>query len=239
MRSLILLIVLAGSMAITAQDTGEKRLGSWHMYFGTNRISKKLSIHTEAQLRYYQQGENFNQLLLRTGLNYHINPNAIATVGYGYIDTDPSFEDFTEQDNSTEHRIFEQFILKNKVGEFLFEHRYRLEQRFLRSLDTRSDPEQNIKKTEHRARYRLQLTLPLTDIFFLNFYDEVFLNLQDDVFGQNRLYAALGVNVTENLSIQAGYLKNHFSALNFDRLQIGVFFNPDLRGVFKKKNDEP
>jgi len=73
------------------------------------------------------------------------------------------------------------------------------------------------------------MTLPLTDTFFLNFYDEIFLNLQDSVFGQNRLYAAIGMHITSNSSIQFGYLKNHFPSANFDRIQVGVFFNPDLR----------
>lgn len=226
-RSLLVSILFCSSFLSMAQETGENSLGSWHMYFGTNKVSDKLSIHTEAQLRYYENGKNFNQLLLRTGLNYHINPNAIATLGYGHITTDGTFEEFPDETNSIEHRIFEQFILKNKVGEFLFEHRYRLEQRFI-DFGDRTD-------TQHRARYRLQVTLPLTDIFFLNFYDEVFLNLQDDVFGQNRLYGALGINVTSNLSAQVGYMKNHFPNANFDRLQIGVIYNPDLRGIFKKE----
>jgi len=218
-----------------AQDTGENKLGSWHMYFGTNKISDRFSIHSEVQLRYYEQAKNFNQLLLRTGLNYHINTDAIATLGYGYIETDPSFEESPKRANLGEHRIFEQFILKNKVWEFLFEHRYRLEQRFISQTNIlNAPPLQGYNRTEHRARYRLQVTLPLTDIFFLNFYDEVFINLQGEYFGQNRLYGALGVHVTENLSVQAGYLKNHFRTVDYDRLQIGVFYNPDLRNLFKK-----
>jgi hypothetical protein len=222
---------------LSGQQTGEEELGSWFMYFGTNKIKDKWSIHSEAQFRYYETANNFNQLLLRTGLNYHINPDAIATMGYAFIETDPSYTEFDDimgdiliDNNSiSEHRIFEQFILKNKVWEFYFEHRYRLEQRFIQNnyFGTRD--------TQHRARYRLQMTVPLTDIFFLNFYDEIFLNLQNEAFGQNRLYAALGVNVSENLSVQAGYLKNHFSQTNFDRLQFGVFYNPDLRGLFKKE----
>lgn len=217
-------------------ENGENEFGSWFMYFGTNKISNRLSIHSEAQFRYYEMATNFNQLLLRTGLNYHINPYAIATLGYGFIETDPTFTAFDrigtnaiDNNSISEHRVFEQFILKNKVGEFYFEHRYRLEQRFLQNNAT------NTNDTQHRARYRLQVTLPLTDIFFLNFYDEVFLNLQNNIFGQNRLYAALGINVTENLSVQAGYLKNHFNTANFDRLQFGVFYNPDLSGLLKKE----
>ena len=219
-RSLFFLFLLV-SAVVAAQQTGEEKLGSWHMYFGTNRISEKFSVHTEGQLRYYENGKNFNQLLLRTGINYHISSDAIATLGYGYIISDGTFEEFTDEKNSIEHRVFEQFISKIKVWKFNFEHRYRLEQRFI-NFNDHTD-------IQHRARYRIQITFPLSSIFFLNFYDEIFLNLQNEVFGQNRLYGAVGANIANNLSIQAGFLKNHFSTVNFDRLQIGVFYNPDLR----------
>lgn len=226
-RKLAALFFILISGYVNAQQPGEDETGSWFMYFGTNKVSERLSIHSEAQFRFYETTNNFNQMLLRTGLNYHIDPNAIATAGYAFIDTDNSFFEFEGEINSKEHRIFEQFILKNKVWEFLFEHRYRLEQRFLDFGD--------YTETQHRARYRIQMTLPLTNTFFLNFYDELFINLQDDLFGQNRLYGALGVNVTENSSIQIGYLRNQFQNAVYDRLQFAVFYNPDLRGLFKKK----
>ncbi len=234
MKKMIWWCLLIPILVANAQDTGEDEFGAWYMYFGTNQVSDKLSIHTEAQFRYYETFGNFNQLLLRTGLNYHLNPNAIVTLGYGYIDTDPSFEEMGLADASfagneiLEHRIFQQFILKNKVGKVLFEHRYRLEQRFINNKGL-AGLGANLKDTQHRARYRLQLTLPLSDTFFVNVYDEVFLNLQDSVFGQNRLYMALGAKLSGNTSVQLGYLKNHFNQINFDRLQIGVFINTDLR----------
>lgn len=234
MRRLLLMVFTLISITAQGQENGEDKLGSWHMYFGTNQIADKWSIHSEAQLRYYEQAKNFNQLLLRTGLNYHINPNAIVTAGYAYIKTDPTFFeaalidlDGQASDNISENRIFEQFILKNKVWELLFEHRYRLEQRFI------TDSDLNTKSTRHRARYRFQMTVPLTNIFFLNFYDEIFINLQNEAFDQNRLYAAVGINVTNNLNVQAGYLKNHFRTVDYDRLQVAVFYNPDLRKLFK------
>lgn len=243
MKKLTVLLFLTLIFTSNAQENanlynGENELGAWFMYFGTNKVSKKWSIHTEAQFRYYETASNFNQLLLRTGLNYHINKEAIVTGGYAFIETDPTFSPFgttmgdilVDNNSISEHRIFEQLILKNKVWEFYFEHRYRLEQRFIQNNYF------NGRDTQHRARYRLQVTLPLTDIFFLNFYDELFINLQNEAFGQNRLYGALGINVTENLSIQLGYLKNHFRQVNFDRLQFGIFYNPDVRGIFNQKN---
>ncbi len=229
---LFLLLLGLPPERLAAQQTGEEELGAWYMYFGMNRFAERWSLHTEAQWRLYQWDRNFNQLLLRTGVNYHIGQNAIATLGYAYIDTDPTYEEVPPQDlgfagnQVSENRIFEQFILLDKLWEFRFEHRYRFEQRFI-NFNGEND-------TRHRARYRLQVTLPLTNTFFINLYDEIFLNLQDEVFDQNRLYAALGVHLTENSSIQVGYLKNHFRNTNFDRLQFALFYNPDLRGLFKK-----
>ncbi len=223
MKKIILttIILLATITNTRAQDTGEDDLGAWYMYFGTNRITDKLSIHSEAQFRFYEVATTFNQLLLRTGLNYHLTENAIATIGYGYINTDGTFADIPNEENSNEHRIFEQFILKNQVGKVKFEHRYRLEQRF---ISTQTDD-----FTEHRARYRLQLTYPFNEKWFINVYDEVFINLQEPIFGQNRLYGAIGYTIKSNFSIQFGYLKNHFTGRNFDRLQLGVIYNTDFR----------
>lgn len=232
---LLVTVLLSRPDFLTAQQTGEEELGAWYMYFGMNRFAERWSLHTEAQWRFYERDRNFNQLLLRTGINYHISETAIATLGYAYIDTDPTFEDFPQQDapfagnQISENRIFEQFILTDRVSEFRFEHRYRLEQRFIRY--------QGENNTRHRARYRLQITLPLTDTFFINVYDEIFLNLQDEIFDQNRMYAALGLRITENSNIQFGYLKNHFRSSNFDRLQLGFFYNPDLRTRIKKTPD--
>jgi hypothetical protein len=125
MKRIITLCILMLTFCINAQETGEDQLGAWYMYFGTNKIADKLSVHSEAQFRYYETTSNFNQLLLRTGLNYHMNEDTFVTFGYAYIDTDPTFEDASFLGNQIlEHRIFEQLILKNKLWEFLIEHRY-------------------------------------------------------------------------------------------------------------------
>lgn len=203
-------------------QTGENKWGSWLMYFGTNRISEDFSIHSEVQYRNYEILDNFNQLLLRTGLNYHFAPNATATLGYAYISTDPTFPEPDGEQNIGEHRIFQQFVLRNKVGKLQFSHRYRLEQRFIDNPITGNN-------TQHRARYFLRLTYPLSEKFFLTAYEEIFINLQKPLFGQNRLYAALGYKINKDISMQYGYLKNHFSNTHFDRLQIGIWWNTDLR----------
>lgn len=218
----LLCLCFLGLLNMQAQETGENKLGIWAMYFGTNQVADKWSIHTEIQYRDYQIFGNFNQLLLRTGANYHISDHAIATLGYGFISTDPTFEEPVGEKNAIENRIFEQFILKNQVGKFKFMHRYRLEQRFLKFGDGSKD-------TQHRARYFLRVTFPLSEKWFLAAYEEIFINLQEPIFGQNRLFGAVGYHINERINLQAGYLKNHFTGANFDRLQLAIFWNTDLR----------
>ncbi len=224
MRSIYLVIFcsMLFSNYLLGQNPGENELGSWAMLFTKNRVSEKLSIHAEAQYRTYEFGTNFNQLLLRTALNYDISSNAMASFGYGYITTDTNFEEFEGENNVTENRIYQQLLLRQNVGKFKFSHRYRLEQRFINRPTAENT-------TEHRARYFLRVTYPLNDAWFLTAYDEVFINLQNDFFGQNRLYGALGYHINSNISTQVGYLKNDFSVDTFDRFQVAVFINTDLR----------
>lgn len=197
--------------------------GNWLMYFGTNKVSDQFSIHSEIQYRNHTVAPvNPEQLLLRTGVNYHINGNAIATLGYGYI---AGFEFESEQKEAevVEHRVFEQFISTSFVGRVKLEHRYRLEQRWVNST------------YRNRFRYRLMLFVPLNKpkmekgTLFLGLYDEVFLNDRPNFFDRNRLYAALGYQFNKATSLQIGLLNQQVSSFSKPHLQIGLTFNPDLR----------
>lgn len=223
MKKLFILILLTGiAKTAVCQNDGQQELGAWAMLFSTNKISEDFSIHAEAQYRNYEVGANFNQLLLRTALNYNISDNAMASFGYGNITTDGTFEEPEGEENTNEHRIYQQFVLRNSVGKLKFSHRYRLEQRFINNPISGND-------TQHRARYFLRLTYPLSDVVYLTAYDEVFINLQGDTFGQNRLYGALGYKFNKNFRSEVGFLKNHIGNRNFERLQVAVFINTDLR----------
>ena len=224
MRKIIGLCLLLQALNLNAQEGGEQKLGSWYKYVGNNLLSEKVSLLTEVQLRYYEQGKTFNQSVLRSGIDYKFSDNTHVFVGYTYRIIDDSFEEVPRESNIREHRISEQFILKNKIWEVLLQHRYGLEQRFFDFGDR--------TEVQHRGRYQLQLTLPLTDVFFVNLSEEVLLNLQGNIFDQNRLYAGLGIHITHNLSLETGFLKTHFSNYNHERLVIGVTFSPNLIGVF-------
>ena len=124
---IILSVFALGSLlGFTQQDTG-----NWLMYFGTNKISEKFSIHSEAQYRNHTiSPTNIEQLLVRTGLNYHFKPNASATFGYAHIGNHV-YESSRRSPETEEHRIWQQLLTTNNIGRIKFEHRYRLEERFI------------------------------------------------------------------------------------------------------------
>ena len=202
-------------------QTKEDELGSWWMFFGTHHLNEKYSIHYETQLRHYEIGANFFQLLPRVGLNYKIDDNSMVTAGYAWIPTQPVLGEGFEGDLVTENRIWQQFILRNKIKNINFRHRYRLEQRWVK--------QNNFTDYKNRVRYMLSAKVPLSknedSPLFLFIYDEVFLHIDDNPFNQNRLYAALGYTVNKNMNIQAGYLRHRNGDLNLNRLQLAVFLN--------------
>ena len=218
--SSILFLMLLLPFFSFAQDD---KMGNWLMYFGTNRISENFSIHTEIQFRNHTVvPNNTEQWLLRTGLNYHFSDKSTLTTGYAYI---PSYVYESEQKSpeNEEHRIWQQFILTNKLGRVKFEHRYRVEQRWVN------------QDYKNRLRYRLMLFVPLNkpDIekgtLFLGVYDEIFLNTKESFFDRNRLYGALGYQINKDINIQAGMLHQQLSNSGKWYLQFALFFNTDFR----------
>lgn len=201
----------------------EDRFGQWTMYFGQNRVSDKMSVHTEFQFRSHViSGFNAEQLMIRTGLNYHFQGNAFATAGYAFI---PSYVYDSPQSKPEvkEHRIWQQLITTQHLGRVKFEHRYRIEQRWVND------------NYRNRFRYRLMAFCPLNKetiepgAVFLSAYDEIFVNAEKTFFDRNRLYAALGYQLNKESNVQLGWLRQALNNSGKYYLQITMIYNPDLR----------
>ena len=208
---------------LSAPLFSQGEVGNWLMYFGSNRISDKFSVHTEVQFRNHTFiPTDIEQLLLRTGLNYHFNPNAFVTGGYGYI-TSYDFDGDYSMADKKEHRIWQQLILNQVLGIVKFEHRYRIEQRWVDQAYS------------NRLRYRIMTFIPLNKkiieegTVFIGLYDEVFLNTGDRFFDRNRLYGALGYQLSKSTGIQLGMLHQQVGVNGKWYFQMAVAFNPDFR----------
>jgi hypothetical protein len=141
----------------------------------------------------------------------------------------------------------EQLILKSKVGCIDFQHRYRMEQRFIENW---VKDESGMYITDgflfrQRIRYRFLVTIPISrqeladNTLFLAVYDEPFLGfgkgIAKNILDQNRLYFAVGWKFNPNFNVQLGYLnqyivkKDGIQAERNHTLQIGVTYNLDFR----------
>ncbi|KMQ68838.1 hypothetical protein ACM39_06010 [Chryseobacterium sp. FH2] len=215
LRSVVALVFSLGAIFSFAQKND---LGAWYMYFGNNKISKKLNWHNEIQYRNFDAIGDLEQLLIRTGIGYDLteNNNNIL-LGYGFILSQPYVND--EKTENIEHRIFQQYITKQKFGRFNLQHRYRLEERFLQD-DFRM-----------RFRYYLGVNVPITNkemapkTIYGSVYNEIFLNLNSPTFDRNRVYGALGYVINKNMRIEAGYMNQIQENKNRGQIQIGFYNN--------------
>ncbi|MBV8328267.1 DUF2490 domain-containing protein [Chryseobacterium sp.] len=204
-----------GSVFAFAQKSD---LGAWYMYFGNNKISKKLNWHNEIQYRNFDAVGDLEQLLIRTGIGYDLTENNNnVLLGYGFILSQPYING--EKKENVEHRIFQQFITKQKFGRFNLQHRYRLEERFLED-DFRM-----------RFRYMLGVNIPITKkdmlpkTIYASVYNEIFLHFNSPVFDRNRVYGALGYVINKNMRIEAGYMNQLQENKNRGQIQIGFYNN--------------
>ena len=249
MKSKFWFILFIASFAIVtafSQKQISEQSHAWAMYFGNHRINEYWGIHTEYQWRRADFMEHWQQSLLRLGIDYYAKNGSQYTFGYGWIE---SFA-YGEQPIArvfNEHRIWEQFITKSKLGRIDFQHRYRLEQRWLENWlkDIENNDSLGGYIPKNRARYRIMATIPINrkemtdNTFFISLYDEVFLgfgpNIAKNVMDQNRLYAAMGWKFNSSLSAQIGYLNQYIiksDAVKAERnhtFQLAVSYNIDFR----------
>ena len=210
----------------------------WFNYFGTFKVSEKFGFHTEYQWRRDNIIEEWQQSLLRVGLNYNLNPRILFRVGYAWIETFPYGEiainglgrDFTE------HRIFEMVQISHKEGIIDFSHRFMLEQRFVGRYSSANETVEDEFPLLNRARYMFRLQVPLKGreikdkTPYIAFYDEIFIgfgeNVNANVFDQNRIGVLMGFRFNKNVRIEGGYINQ--------TLQLGRQINS--KNIFQNNN---
>ena len=216
------LIFLSFLTIFSLKSSNAQEVGSWWMYFGSNRLHDNWSLWTEAQYRSHDHGENVEQLLLRTAIQWHATKRSFFALGYGYIG---NYIPETDIQNPTieEGRIFQQYILKHNWSRTIFEHRFRLEQRWIQG------------EYANRFRYRLFLIIPLgkkkleEDTWFIGLYDEIFLNTVEKYYDRNRLYGAIGYQFNSTTNLQVGMLNQDSELINKWYFQLALIWNPDFR----------
>jgi len=216
------LYFLAGPLCA---QVDEDETGAWYMYF-FNAPSQKSQwgLQGDVQYRNWDLCCDLEQLLLRGGLTWRPKSgDAMFTLGYANI----TYGAFGSSSATTkENRTYQEALLPQKISErFYLRHRFRYEQRWVDNQDFRT-----------RYRYAIFIDVPLnkTDLkkgaWYLAFYDEIFLNGQRDIgdgntveiFGQNRLYGALGYSLSDKIRLQGGYMYQYSDSVQKGQIQLSL-----------------
>jgi hypothetical protein len=195
----------------------------WAALFGTTKLSSKFSLHLEAQVRSNNEWKEVQTLIFRTALNYHIESNQMATVGYAIIGHHRTIDSISGW--GPEQRIWEQFILNKtfSIKDHLVsvQNRFRLEQRWIsRSVVSEDKLVTDDYIFAQRIRYFARAIYPYSrtpeKIFLKGSYfslqDELFFNLGNTsgvngkLFDQNRAYFSLGYRFSSKYDLEFGYM---------------------------------
>lgn len=219
--SLGLVCLLSAAVSFGQSLTDDNSHG-WYMYFGDHAVSKHWGVHVEGQWRRAEVITQWQQLLLRPGVNYQLNRNMMLTLGYGYVQSYP-YGDYPTAQSAPEHRVYQQLLAKHKTKAIGWQHRFRLEQRL---VGQRPVPAEGVKDWQYRNRFRymLRTDVPLTRGglsqrgLYLGFYDEVFYGFGahrgPQWLDQNRAYGAVGYNFGAPGKLEFGYLHQYVPQRN-------------------------
>lgn len=195
----------------------------WIQGFSNIKLTPHWELASELQIRRAGWGMDWQQIMPRVAVIYNLNKKVSVGAGYGFVETYA----YGEQPVATkfpEHRIFQQAIIKVPIKKITTEHRFRLEQRYLRAIDTANRRLLDHYIYTNRVRYRGGVTVPIKraepgrnglgkgDTYFYT-NNEVFFNfgknVLNNVFDQNRAAAGIGYYFAPTGQMQIGYLHQY------------------------------
>ncbi|WP_417887289.1 DUF2490 domain-containing protein [Zunongwangia sp.] len=216
MKKVLLPLLLLNFLVITAQNA-EDRLGSWTLLAGNHKIAEKWNIPTIMIYQTYDGVEDLHFVLARTGLGYQVTPHLNVTLGYDYFYS-KTLEKYSVTGKRLD-RLFEQFNYSLKYNKLKIIQRVRFEQNWSKKNHKHSYSD--------RFRYRLKLIHPITKHFFVDIFNEIFLNFEEPHFNQNRFSANIGYAFSPNYKMEVGYLRSDFKHKDYNRLRLAIIFKTD------------
>jgi hypothetical protein len=223
-----LLLVCFVSKAQTEKNIDHQNL-LWTRYYNQLTISNKWSIHTEFDNRIFINPTEENLYEMRVQGRYKINTEFEIGGGFAYFSVATQVPEVTSDFRTPEYRGQQDITWKKDFDRFTVNQRFQTEERFFRN----ANKVELLSGTTYywRFRYRLQgeYSFLKKENQYLKaiIYDELMINagknVVENVFDQNRIYAALQYGVNKNIALELGYLKS------FQQRASGVdYFDRDI-----------
>ncbi|MDF0716778.1 DUF2490 domain-containing protein [Muricauda sp. 334s03] len=215
--SIVLTILLA--QPGHAQNSEENEYGSWLVLCGNAKIHEDWSIPAVGIIRHHHMLDKYGFFFFRTGASYKISKASTFTGGFALLNSN-SYLEPNDVVNTNQLWLYGEYTLKSKFNDNSLAHRVRFENRRLINTE---DP-----KVNNRIRYRLQYVRPIYKDVYFKAFDELFLNLEGNTYGQNRIFVGVGREITPNLKADIGYFNRRFKNYNEDMIRLSLSFNIDL-----------
>ena len=218
-----LLVLLTLTLHIFLAFAGnEKKVATghhgWYIYTGTHKLYKGLGLFTQYDWRRENMITDWQQSVLRVGLDYKFNDMVSIQGGYVWAYSFLYGQQPIAHVNN-EHRFYAQVVLSTKLNKIGLSNRFRLEDRWQEVYVKQTDGSfvKNGYKQLNRIRYTFSATIPLEKKkdyhWFLKCTDEIFIgfgpHLDKNVFEQNRLSIMAGYKLSSNCNFQLGYLNQY------------------------------
>ena len=178
----------------------------WMRYKGKKNLSEKVAVSLEIEERAYWIPWRQHQALTRGQVYKKLGKGWTASGGFTYfLQALPEIQNESDFENRTELRPHIGFTQKQQLNEKLqLSHRYWFEFRFREQAN-----DGNIEYDNIRFRYKLGVSYSLTNKIDLKLFDEIHLNLGNEVvrnvFNQNRIGGGLKYQFIEKLSLEINY----------------------------------
>ncbi|MCC9166309.1 DUF2490 domain-containing protein [Pontibacter harenae] len=213
-RYLLLLFGLLpfGVLAQSPRNVTHQNL-QWVRYNNQLTINEKWAVHSEVDNRMFLSPFKEHHLVTRSNVRYSLSKGVEIGAGITYALQHPQDPNSASDLVVPELRPQQDLTLKQDLGKLKLNHRYQLEERFIRK--STGDELEPGYRFNFRARYRLQLEVSLwkggeKELKAIAF-DEVMLNfgkqVQQNVFDQNRIYGGLRWSTSPRLAMELGYMK--------------------------------
>lgn len=215
MKKNIVFIALIIVLANTTNAQVDYRTMTWNGIISNFHINQHWSIQADMHFRSTDQWEQFQTIILRPGVSYKFNKKYSLVAGLGYLNNRTTVGGVA--DYKPEVQIWQQFWIRNQIGNVHLTNRFSLEDRFIGKFAVDDD---HLKTTSTgfaiRFRYLLRAQFPWkkSKEFKQGFYNyaqqEIFLNLlhknltNGHNFDQIRPVVGFGYRFSPKIDLESG-----------------------------------
>ncbi len=206
-------------------------LGNWNSLIIKGKLSSRLALMGETHVRSSTYDFKYDYFEVKGGISCSLTAKLTGLFGTGFYNSYQKGVFFESPAIQKEFRTWLELSLKQTYHRLNFDHRIRIEQRFIP------------KNYKNRFRYRLALAIPVNKpqlvagSIFLALYDELWMPQYGPLIEKNRIYAGAGYRIKGNTSLQIGFmndntykLDDHHTVMNY--LQMMMIY--DFTNLLKK-----